>query len=83
LTLAEGWNIAYGAIVGIVGIVALLLVLMIGLCLALDWTKFRPTLNSRTVRSLDETVGAPTRYLPPNAPRGPVDQLARSIRATS
>ncbi len=83
MTLAEFWNLAYGAIVGIGGIVALLLVLMIGFCLALDWTKFRPTLKSRTVKSLDETVGAPTRYLPPNAPRGPVDQLARSIRATS
>jgi len=83
VTLAEVWNLVYGAVVGIGSIVALLLALMIGLCLALDWTKFRSTRNSRTVKSLDETVGAPIRYLGPNAPRGPVDQLARSIRATS
>ena len=83
MTLTEVWNLVYGAVVGIGGIVAFLLVLMIGFCLALDWTKFRPTRKSRTVKSLDETVGAPIVYLPPNAPRGPVDQLARSIRATS
>jgi len=83
VTLAEVWNLVYGAVVGIGGIVAFLLAVMIGFCLALDWTKFRPTRNSRTVKSLDETVGAPITYLPPNAPRGPVDQLARSIRASS
>jgi hypothetical protein len=83
VTFAEVWNLVYGAVVGIGAIVVFLLVLMIGLCLALDWTKFRPTRNSRTVKSLDETVGAAIRYLPPTAPRGPVDQLARSIRATS
>jgi hypothetical protein len=83
VTLAEVWNLVYGAVVGIGGIVALLLALMIGFCLALDWTKFRPTRHSRTVKSLDETVGAPIKYLPPTAPRGPADQLARSIRAAS
>ena len=83
MTLTELWNLTYGTVVGIGGIVALLLALMIGLCLALDWTKFRPTRNSRTVKSLDETVGRPISYLPPTAPRGPSDQLAGSIRATS
>jgi hypothetical protein len=83
VTLTDVWNLVYGAVVGIGGIAVFLLVLMIGFCLALDWTKFRPTRKSRTVKSLDETVGAPIVYLPPNAPRGPVDALARSIRATS
>ena len=83
MTLSELGQIVYGAVVGIGGIVVFLLALMIGLCLALDWTKFRPTRHSRTVKSLDETVGAPIVYLPPGAPRGPVDQLARSIRASS
>ncbi len=82
MTLTEVWNLVYGAVVGIGGIVVLLLALMIGLCLALDWTKFRPTRHSRTVKSLDETVGDAIVYLPPGAPRGPVDQLARSMRAT-
>jgi hypothetical protein len=83
VTLTEVWNLVYGAVVGVGGIMAFLLVMMIGLCLALDWTKFRPTGKSKTVKSLDETVGAAIVYLPPTAPRGPSDQLARSIRATS
>jgi hypothetical protein len=83
VTLTDLWNLVYGAVVGIGGIAVFLLVMMIGLCLALDWTKFRPTSKSKTVKSLDETVGPPLAYLPPTAPRGPVDQLARSIRATS
>lgn len=82
MTLTEVWNLVYGAVVGVGGIMAFLLVMMIGLCLALDWTKFRPTSKSKTVKSLDETVGAAIVYLPPTAPRGPCDQLARSIRAT-
>lgn len=78
MTLAELWSLVFGAVAGIGGIVVFLLVLMIGFCLALDWTKFRPTRKSKTVRSLDETIGAPIVYLPPNAPRGPSDQLAGS-----
>ncbi len=61
MTLAEAWNLVFGAVVGIGSIVVYLLILMIGLCLALDRTKFRPTRKSRTVKSLDETVGAPIR----------------------
>jgi hypothetical protein len=83
VTLSELWNLVYGTVVGIGGIVVLLLVLMIGLCLAFDWTKFRPTRNSRTVKSLDETVGPAIVYLPPTAPRGPSDQLAGSVHAAS
>ena len=83
MTLTQLWNLVYGTVVGIGGIVGFLLVLMIGLCLALDWTKFRPTRKSRTVKSLDETVGPPITYLPPSAPRGPTDQLAGSVRAAS
>jgi hypothetical protein len=83
VTLAEVWNLVYGTFAGIGGIVVYLLVLMIGLCLVLDWTKFRPTRKSRTVKSLDETVGSPIVYLPPDAPRGPSDQLAGSVRSAS
>jgi hypothetical protein len=79
--MAEFWNLVTGTVVGLGGIVAYLLVLMIGLCLVLDWTKFRPTRRSKTVKSLDETVGPPIVYLPPDAPRGPSDQLAGSTRA--
>lgn len=81
MTLAELWTLVFGTVQGLVGIAAVLLVLMIGLCLALDWTKFRPTRNSRTVKSLDERVGIAVVYLPPDAPRGPADQLARASRS--
>jgi hypothetical protein len=83
VTLADLVSLVVGAVQGVGGIAVFLLVLMIGLCLALDWTKFRPTRNSKTIKSLDETVGAAIVYLPPNAPRGPSDQLAGSGHATS
>ena len=81
MTLADLWTLAFGTVQGLIGIAVVLLVLMIGLCLALDWTKFRPTRNSRTIKSLDERVGAPLAYLPPDAPRGPIDQLAGAGRS--
>jgi hypothetical protein len=73
-------DLVIGTLQGIGGIVAFLLVLMIGLCLLLDWTKFRPTRKSKTIKSLDELVGPQIQYLPPDAPRGRVDQLAASSR---
>ncbi len=83
MTLTEVWTLVFGAVAGLGSIVVYLLVLMIGLCLALDWTKFRPTYKSKTVKSLDETVGSPIVYLPANAPRGPSDQLAGSGHVSS
>ncbi len=80
MNLSEAWTIAVGALQGIGGIVAFLLVLMIGLCLLFDSTKFRPTRKSKTIKSLDELVGPGIIYLPPDAPRGPSDQLAGSTR---
>ena len=74
------WTIVLGALQGLGGIVVFLLVLMIGLCLLFDWTKFRPTRKSKTVKSLDELVGPAIAFLPPDAPRGPSDQLTGSGR---
>jgi hypothetical protein len=76
----EIWTILLGTVQGMGGLVIFLLVLLIGFCLLFDWTKFRPTAKSRTVKSLDERVGPAIVYLPPDAPRGPADQLAGSIR---
>jgi hypothetical protein len=78
--VTEAWNIAFGALQGIGGIVVFLLALMIGFCFLFDWTKFRPTRKSKTVKSLDELVGPAIVFLPPDAPRGPSDQLAGSGR---
>jgi hypothetical protein len=80
---ADLWNLVLGAVQGLGGIAVFLLVLMIGFCLVFDWTKFRPTRRSKVVKSLDETVGPPISYLPPDVPRGPVDQLAGSRRGAS
>ena len=81
MTLAEWLTIVLGAVQGVAGIAVFLLVVMIGFSLLIDWTKFRPTRNSRTVKSLDECVGEPIRYLPPDTPRGSSDQLAGSRKA--
>ena len=78
--MTDAWPILLGTVQGIGGIVVLLLALMIGFCLVLDFSKFRPTRGSKTVKSLDELVGPAIRYLPPDAPRGPADQLAGSSR---
>ncbi len=80
MNLSEAWTIVLGTLQGLGGIVVFLLVLMIGLCLVFDWTKFRPTRKSKTVKSLDELVGPAITFLPPDAPRGPSDQLAGSGR---
>jgi hypothetical protein len=80
VTLSETWTIVLGALQGLGGIVVFLLVLMIGFCFLFDWTKFRPTRKSKTVKSLDELVGPAITFLPPDAPRGPSDQLAGSGR---
>jgi len=64
------------------GAIATILVLMIGLSLGLDVFKLRPSGGrSLTVRSLDEALGKPQTYLPPDIPRGTTDQLGNSRRA--
>jgi preprotein translocase subunit SecG len=80
VTLSQLVSLAIGTVQGLGAITIFLLALFIGVCVALTLTKFRPTRNSLTVKSLDELVGAPIRYLPPNVPRGPSDQLAGSRR---
>lgn len=54
-----------------------LLVLFIGFCVLVGFTKtkHRETSGARVVRNLDDWLGEALHYLPPDAPRGPVDQL--------
>jgi hypothetical protein len=80
VTGSQVLNLVIGTVQGLGAITIFLLALFIGVCVLLTLTKFRPTRNSLTVKSLDELVGAPIRYLPPNVPRGPSDQLAGSRR---
>ena len=54
-----------------------LLVLLIGFSVAVGFSKLRKTGGKTlTVRSLDESLGGTASFFPPNAPRGPADQLA-------
>jgi hypothetical protein len=55
---------------------AVLLALFVGFCVLLNLPKLRSSGgSSRVVRSLDEALGQRESYLPPDAPRGPADQL--------
>lgn len=68
-----------GALITLQGLLVssiVLLVLFIGFCVLLNLPKLRPSgRGTRIVRSLDEALGQPQTYLPPDAPRGPADQL--------
>jgi hypothetical protein len=77
MTWAELQSLAVGLLQGLGVSTVFLLVLFIGFCVVLGFPKLRPGgRKSRVVRSLDEMVGGqPTRYLPADSPRGPVDQL--------
>jgi len=55
---------------------AVVLALLAGFCLLFNLPKLRSSgRRSRIVRSLDEALGQRQTYLPPDAPRGPADQL--------
>ena len=56
-----------------------ILALFLGFCIIFGFPKLRSTLSpkSMVVKSLEEKVGqeAYVRYMPPDAPRGPIDVL--------
>jgi hypothetical protein len=67
---------ALGTLQGIVVSTVVLLAVFIGFCILFNLPKLRRAgRGSRVVRSLDEALGKPQEYLPPDAPRGTVDQL--------
>lgn len=71
-------NLLFGTLSGLAASTLFLLALFIGFCVVLGFPKLRPTGKASMVhKSLDEMVGQEryARYLPPDAPFGPVDQL--------
>lgn len=70
-------QIAIGALQGLGASTVFVLVLFIGFCVVVGFTKLKKTAgNARVVKSLDETLShQPMVYLLPTAPRGPADQL--------
>ena len=78
MTAAELRDLVVGTLTALGASTIFVLVLFIGFCVLLNFPKLRPAKRSGLVhRSLDEQVdgGRPAQYLPPDAPRGPADQL--------
>ena len=64
------------ALLGLIVSTGFLLTLFIGFLVIAGFTKFRKRgRKSMVVRNLGEWLGNSPEYLPPDAPRGPADQL--------
>jgi hypothetical protein len=70
-------NLGIGTLQGVILSTVFVLILFIGFCVIVGFTKTKKTAgNSPVVKSLDEAVSRqPVAYLAPTAPRGPADQL--------
>ena len=71
-------NFLFGTVSGLLVSTLFLLALFIGFCVVFGLPKMRHTGKASMVhKSLDEMVGQDqyAKYLPPDAPRGPADQL--------
>ena len=70
-------DLAVGAAQGLVTSTAFLLALFVGFFLVAGLSKLRGrrSRNSAVARNLAERMGSRARYLRPDAPRGPADQL--------
>ena len=78
MSLSDGINLAVGFVQGFLSSSVFVLVLFIGFCVIVGFTKLKKTAggDARVVKSLDERIShQPMVYLSPTAPRGPADQL--------
>jgi hypothetical protein len=67
---------ALGTLQGLVVSAGVVLALFVGFCVLLTLPKLRASgRHTRIHRGLDELVGGRQTFLPPDAPRGTVDQL--------
>jgi hypothetical protein len=79
VTFADVYPFVAFALQGIIVAAVVILVLFIGMSIGFDFTKLRPGgRKTMTVRNLEEALGQPVVYLPPDTPRGTTDQLANS-----
>ena len=73
---SEILSIVIGTLLGLIESTGFLLALFIGFLVLAGFSKIRPRgRDSMVVRSLAERMGSGAQYLPPDAPRGPADQL--------
>ena len=78
MSAAGAQEIAIGALEGLGASTVFVLVLFIGFCVVVGFTKLKKTSGgtATVVKSLDERIShQPMVYLLPTAPRGPADQL--------
>jgi hypothetical protein len=76
--MSEVVQLAIGAIQGLTFSAVFVLVLFIGFCVLVGFTKTKRTAggSAPVIKSLDERIThQPMAYLAPDAPRGPADQL--------
>ncbi len=76
--MSDALQIAIGALQGLGASTVFVLVLFIGFCVVVGFTKTKKTAGGSAVvvKSLDERIThQPMAYLAPTAPRGPADQL--------
>ena len=76
--MSDALQIAIGALQGLGASTVFVLVLFIGFCVVVGFTKTKKTAggSAAVVKSLDERIThQPMAYLAPTAPRGPADQL--------
>ena len=74
----DALQIAIGTLQGLGASTVFVLVLFIGFCVVVGFTKTKKTAGgtAAVVKSLDERIThQPMAYLAPSAPRGPADQL--------
>lgn len=69
-------SLVTGTLIGITVSSLFVMFLLVGFSLAFGFPKLRKT-GGKTliVRGLEEAIGGTDVFLPPNAPRGPADQL--------
>ena len=75
---ADVWSLVMGALQGLASSTVFVLVLFIGFCVVVGFTKLKKTAGggAMVVKSLDERIShRPMVYLKPSAPHGPADQL--------
>ena len=77
MSAADVVPLVVGALQGLISSSGFVLVLFIGFCVALGFTKTKRTAgNAPVVKNLEEAVShRPALYFAPTAPRGPADQL--------
>ena len=77
MSAADIQQLVIGALEGLTSSAVFVLVLFIGFCVVVGFTKLKRTAgNAMVIKSLDEQLShQPMEYLTPSAPRGPADQL--------